>query len=345
MWPKTTNQDCRQIPVFNDNPQQRNNLIIVGLLLLAPLALWFALIMGSVPVSTRQVLQAVMNASTSQAVQIIQQLRLPRAVGAFSCGALLATAGVLMQVLLRNPLADPYVLGISGGAASAALLAMLCGAGGWWLTGSAFAGSLLSMLLVFGMAQGRGSWSATRLLLTGVVVAAGWGALISFMLALAPEKNLHGMLFWLMGDLGYVENVWPGVIVLVLGFSGAMLLARSLNVLLHGALQANALGVNVQKLRWIIYLVASLLTATAVTLAGTIGFVGLIVPHLVRLTGVTDHRWLLPASALLGGSLLVIADTFARLVMAPQQLPVGVIMALLGVPLFLLLLHRGNRPL
>ena len=299
---------------------------------------------GSVPVSSHDVLQALMDESASQQSQIVFQLRLPRALGAFSCGALLSIAGVLMQVLLRNPLADPYVLGISGGAAVAILLAMLSGAGGWWLTGSAFAGSLLSMLIVFGLAQGHGSWSPTRLLLTGVIIAAGWGALVSFILAVAPEKNLHGMLFWLMGDLAYVKTIWPGIVVLVIGISIAMLFARRLNILLHGALQASALGVDVKKLRWFIYLSASLLTATAVTIAGTIGFVGLIVPHLVRLTGMTDHRWLLPGSALLGGCLLVIADTFARIIMAPQQLPVGVIMALLGVPLFLFLLHRSNQP-
>ncbi|MGD8568585.1 MAG: iron ABC transporter permease [Gammaproteobacteria bacterium] len=331
--------------MHTDILKNRNSVIVTGLLLLVPLAFLFALMAGSVPVSSNDVLRALLHEPVGQTSQIILQLRLPRAVGAFSCGALLAIAGVLMQVLLRNPLADPYVLGISGGAAVAALLAMLMGAGGWWLTGSAFAGSLLSMLIVFGLAQGRGSWSPTRLLLTGVVIAAGWGAVVSFILAIAPERNLHSMLFWLMGDLAYVQAVWPGLTVLVVGLGATMLSARRLNILLHGALQAGALGVEVRKLRWFIYICASLLTATAVTIAGTIGFVGLIVPHLVRLTGITDHRWLIPGSALLGGCLLVVADTVARIVMAPQQLPVGVVMALLGVPLFLFLLHRSNRQL
>jgi iron complex transport system permease protein len=331
--------------VRTDTLKNRNSAIVTGLLLLVPLAFLFALMAGSVPVSSDDVFRALLHEPAGQPSQIVLQLRLPRAVGAFSCGALLAIAGVLMQVLLRNPLADPYVLGISGGAAVAALLAMLAGAGGWWLTGSAFAGSLLSMLIVFGLAQGRGSWSPTRLLLTGVVIAAGWGAVVSFILAIAPERNLHSMLFWLMGDLAYVQTVWPGLTVLIVGLGAAMLSARRLNILLHGALQASALGVEVRQLRWFIYICASLLTATAVTVAGTIGFVGLIVPHLVRLTGITDHRWLIPGSALLGGCLLVVADTIARIVMAPQQLPVGVIMALLGVPLFLFLLHRSNQQL
>ena len=323
----------------------RKNYILIGLLTLAPLAIVTALMVGSVPLSPHDVFQSILGNQATQSTQIIQDLRLPRALGAFCCGALLALAGVLMQVLLRNPLADPYVLGISGGAAVATLLAMLAGTGGWMLTGSAFAGSLLSMFIVFGLAQARGSWSPTRLLLTGVVVAAGWGALVSFILAIAPANNLHSMLFWLMGDLSYVTTIWPGMAVMVLGLVVALLASRRLNILLHGSMQASALGVDVNKLRFMIYVLASLMTATAVTIAGSIGFVGLIVPHLIRLTGVTDHRWLLPGSALLGGSLLVIADTFARVVIAPQQLPVGVIMAMIGVPLFLFLLHRSNKPL
>jgi len=323
----------------------RKNSVIIVLLTLAPVSILFALMMGSVSLSVQDILQSLFGNQATQAGQIIQELRLPRAMGAFSCGALLALSGALMQVLLRNPLADPYVLGISGGAAVVTLLAMLAGASGWMLTGSAFAGALLSMSIVFGLARGRGSWSPTRLLLTGVVVAAGWGACVSFILALAPARNLHSMLFWLMGDLAYVKSVWPGILVMFFGLAIALLTARRLNILLHGAMQAHALGVDVRNLRLTIYLLASLMTATAVTIAGSIGFVGLVVPHLIRLAGITDHRWLLPGCALLGGSLLVIADTFARSIIAPQQLPVGVIMAMIGVPMFLFLLNRNNKPL
>jgi len=323
----------------------RKNSVIIVLLTLAPVSILFALMMGSVSLSVQDILQSLFVNQATQAGQIIQELRLPREMGAFSCGALLALSGALMQVLLRNPLADPYVLGISGGAAVVTLLAMLAGASGWMLTGSAFAGALLSMSIVFGLARGRGSWSPTRLLLTGVVVAAGWGACVSFILALAPARNLHSMLFWLMGDLAYVKSVWPGILVMFFGLAIALLTARRLNILLHGAMQAHALGVDVRNLRLTIYLLASLMTATAVTIAGSIGFVGLVVPHLIRLAGITDHRWLLPGCALLGGSLLVIADTFARSIIAPQQLPVGVIMAMIGVPMFLFLLNRNNKPL
>lgn len=322
----------------------RNHSTLIALSLLAPVAFAVALLVGSVPVSTQDLINLVLSESSTQQSQVISELRLPRAIGAFTCGALLALAGVLMQVLLRNPLADPYILGTSGGAAVATLLAMLLGASGLVLTGSAFVGSLVSMFLVFGIAQLQGSWSPTRLLLTGVVIAAGWGALISLILSISPDRNIHSMLFWLMGDLSYVDAVWPGLVVLTICLMASIVGGRQLNVLLHGELQASALGINIKKLRLSIYLVASLLTATAVTIAGTIGFVGLIVPHLIRLSGITDHRWLIPNSVLLGGTLLLVADTFARTIIAPQQLPVGVIMAIIGVPLFLLLLHRTNQP-
>ncbi len=274
--------------------------------------------------------------------RIILELRLPRALGAFAVGAMLAVAGALLQVLLGNPLADPYVLGVSGGAATGALLALLFGAAGIGVPSAALAGALFSTLLVFGLARGRGAWNPVRLLLTGVVVAAGWGAVIGLLLAVAPQASLKGMLFWLMGDLSQLENPWPGLGVLGVGLLLALPVARSLNVLARGELTAGALGVAVGPLRGFIYFTAALLTAAAVTLGGSIGFVGLVVPHLLRLTGGCDHRFLLPASALLGGTLLVVADTLARTVIAPQQLPVGVLTALIGVPLFLWLLHRGD---
>ncbi len=199
------------------------------------------------------------------------------------------------------------------------------------------------MLLVFGLAHGSGSWTSHRLLLTGVVVAAGWGALIAFMLAISPDSGLRGMLFWLMGDLSHAGMPLAAGSVLLAGLVCCFALGRALNILAHGAAMAGALGVNVEALRRVIYLLASILTATAVTLAGSIGFVGLIVPHMLRLAGVRDNRLLLPGAALLGGSLLIIADTLARTLLAPRQLPVGVLTALVGVPLFLLLLYR-TRP-
>ena len=311
-------------------------LILPLLTLLAPLSLLLALAVGSVPVE----LGALFNDSDTLGRSLLLELRLPRALSAFAVGGLLALAGALMQVLLRNPLADPYILGISGGAAVGALLSLLLGLGVGWTTGNAFVGAMLSMALVFGLAHGRGNWSPLRLLLTGVVVAAGWGAIISFILAIAPERGLHGMLFWLMGDLGHAPPPRWGLIVTGVGLLACLPFARDLNVLARGELAAGALGVAVPRLRLLLYVLASLLTATAVSIAGSVGFVGLVIPHLLRLLGLSDHRRLLPAAVLAGGSLLVLADTLARSLLAPQQLPVGVITALLGVPVFLYLLHR-----
>ena len=209
--------------------------------------------------------------------------------------------------------------------------------------GLAFVGAFAAMLLVFGLAHGDGSWTQTRLLLTGVIVAAGCGALVALMLSIADEHKLRGMLFWLMGDLGQSAQWWPALAALVIALALAMPFARELNLLSRGLMQAQALGVAVGRLRYAIYLLASLATAASVTTAGSIGFVGLVVPHLVRLATGNDQRLLLPASVLAGGSLLVLADTLARTLLAPQQLPVGVLTALIGVPVFLFLLSRQPK--
>lgn len=317
--------------------------LLLLLSLAALLALMVALAIGSVTVSPGELIGILGGNSGGIQQEVVLQLRLPRALAAFAVGGLLALAGVQMQVLLGNPLADPYVLGISGGSAVGALLAMLAGAATLFVNGAALLGALFSMLLVFGLAHGRGSWTPTRLLLTGVVIAAGWGALISFILAVAPQQNLPGMLFWLMGDLSHVETATPALIILLVGLLVTLPQARHLNLLSQGELQASVLGVSVGKLRLQLYLVASLLTAAAVTLGGSIGFIGLVVPHMLRLMIGSDHRKLLPAAVIAGGTLLVLADTLARSLIAPQQLPVGVLTALVGVPLFLYLLQRGYR--
>ncbi len=317
--------------------------LLILLILLAALALLLALMVGSVTVSPTELPAILFGEGEGVAREIVLQLRLPRALAAFAVGGLLALAGVQMQVLLGNPLADPYVLGISGGAAVGALLALLTGGALLAVNGAALGGALGSMLLVFGLAHGRGVWSPTRLLLTGVVVASGWGAVISFLLAVAPQHNLPGMLFWLMGDLSHADQALPALIILALGLLLSLPQARNLNLLARGELQAGVLGVSVGPLRLQLYLLASLLTAAAVTIGGSIGFVGLVVPHMLRLLVGSDHRLLLPASVLSGGILLLLADTLARTVIAPQQLPVGVLTALVGVPLFLYLLQRGYR--
>ena len=317
--------------------------LLAGLLLITCISLLISLLSGSVAISWQELLAIIAGDADPLQSQVILDLRWPRSLSAFTTGALLSLAGALMQVLLRNPLADPYVLGVSGGAASGALLALLIGLGSLGMHSAAFGGALFSMLLVFGLSHGSGSWTTNRLLLTGVVIAAGWGAVIGFLLALSPEQGLRGMLFWLMGDLSYATSPTPGLLVLLAGLLIAVMAGRPLNILTRGEQTAASLGVHVLALRRLVYLLASLLSATAVTLAGSIGFVGLIVPHMLRLLGVRDQRLLLPASALLGGSLLIIADTLARTLLAPRQLPVGILTALVGVPLFLLLLHHGRN--
>ena len=325
-------------------PTRRRALLIIAALTgLALLSLALALMVGSIHIPVSEVFSALFGSQDGMSTEVILSLRLPRALAGFACGGLLALAGALLQVLLRNPLADPYILGISGGAGVGAILAILLGFGVAGINGSAFTGALAAMLIVFGLAHGDGSWTQTRLLLTGVIVAAGCGALVALMLSIAPDNKLHGMLFWLMGDLSQSND--PR---LVLGILLALLLlalpyARELNLLTRGADMAQTLGVQVGFLRRGVYLTASLATAAAVTQAGSIGFIGLIVPHLVRLAVGNDQRLLLPASVLAGGSLLVIADTLARTLVAPQQLPVGVLTALIGVPVFLVLLSRDAK--
>jgi len=296
---------------------------------------------GSVTLDWSQWTTALTNPG-SEYGELVWRLRIPRATAAWAVGALLSLSGCLMQVLLRNPLADPYILGVSGGASFAALLGMTLGAASAYLPALAWTGALISILIVFSLARGDGPWSGTRLLLTGVVTASGWAALISLLLTLGPDSSLRGMLFWLIGDLSYASLPSWALATLALIFVICFGMARSLNVLAMGETTARLLGEPTQKLLWIVYLLASILTATAVSIAGNIGFVGLIVPHLMRLIVGSDHRVLLPAAGLFGGLFLVLSDTLARTVLAPRQLPVGVVTALLGVPLFLLLLNKAK---
>ena len=315
--------------------------LLITLTMLSAASFILALSVGSINLSIEQISNALFTSEADISQTIIRELRAPRAHIAFVTGGLLSLAGLLMQVLLRNPLADPYILGISSGSSVAALSAMALGLTGYWISGSAFAGALISILLVFGLSHRNGNWNPSRLLLTGVVIAAGWGAMINFILSTSPDKPLRGMLFWLMGDINNITPEPASFIVLIAGFIITMLIARQLNILSRGDLQAIALGVSVKPLRISLFLLASCLTAFAVIQAGSVGFIGLIVPHMLRLIIGSDHRILIPASVLLGGSLLLISDTLARTIIAPQQLPVGVITAFIGVPFFLYLLNKN----
>ena len=327
----------------------RRALAIWICLAVAALAVFaLALASGSTWLAPAQLYGALFGTSGGVDHEIVIGLRLPRALAAFATGGLLALAGALMQILLRNPLADPYVLGLSGGAAVGALSAMLAGLGVLAVNICAASGAMVSIVLLFALVnrdffrqQIFGAVDASpRLLLTGVMLASGWGAIITMMFALAPEAKLRGMLFWLMGDLNGSETWTPAMFTLIVAVLVVYPLARELNVLLRGEMLAHALGVRVAVLRSVVYLVASVGTALAVTTAGAIGFIGLVVPHALRLALGNDQRILLPASALVGGTLLLLADTAARTLVAPQQLPVGVITALIGVPAFMVLMTR-----
>lgn len=316
-------------------------MLFLLLALLSAASVLVAAAIGSVSLGWSQWWAALLDPG-SEYGELVWRLRLPRAAAAWTVGALLSLSGCLMQVLLRNPLADPYILGVSGGASFAALLGMTLGVSAAILPALAWAGALVSILVVFSLARGEGPWSGTRLLLTGVVTASGWAALISLLLTLGPDGSLRGMLFWLIGDLSYASLPMWAVAILLIIFLLCMGMARSLNVLAMGETTARLLGEPTRKLLWVVYLLASVLTATAVSIAGNIGFVGLIVPHLMRLMVGSDHRVLFPAAAMFGGLFLVLSDTLARTVLSPRQLPVGVVTALLGVPLFLLLLNRAR---
>ena len=293
-------------------------------------------------------------AISSQDIDVLLQLRIPRVFAAFAVGGLLALAGALMQLLLRNPLADPYVLGVSGGAATGALAMS-------WLAPAALAafgmqlgallGAFIATALLFGLAKRAlmgltpalsASPAGVRLILTGVMLSAGFGAFITLMLALAPEGQLRGMVFWLMGDLDTGQFVWPAWLILAAVTTWAVWNASLLNVLSHGDVVAQLLGMPVRRLRIATLLVASIATATAVSVAGAIGFVGLVVPHALRLMFGNDQRLLLPASVLAGGAALTLADLLARSIVAPIQLPVGVITVMIGVPVFLALLTKSR---
>mgnify|MGYP003320433892 FL=1 len=319
--------------------EPKHLLLLSLLLIITGASILLSLLSGSVELNLLQLTSELFRPQDRLISQVLWEIRIPRTLAAFTTGGLLALSGVIMQVLLRNPLADPYILGISGGSAVGALSAILLGFSSFWLNNAAFLGALFSVFLVFGIANKFGRWSVTRLLLTGVIISAGWGAVINILLTTSSNNNVQIMLFWLMGDLSQSVIGLTHGLLLPIGLLGGLYVSRSLNVLARGELVAMSLGVNIDALRLLLYFTASVFTAAAVTVAGSVGFVGLVIPHMLRLLGARDHRILLPCSILLGGSFLVIADSIARTVIAPQQLPVGVITAIIGVPSFIIILR------
>jgi iron complex transport system permease protein len=308
------------------------------LVALAALIAGLALVVGSTDIGVRPALAALFGDITEPARTVVFELRAPRLLSAFTIGALLALAGVLLQALFRNPLADSYVLGVSGGSSVGALIALLLGASLWAVQCSAALGAMLTTFLVLGLARGG---ATVRVLLTGVVVASACGALVTLVLVLADNGQLRGMMFWLAGDLGWAAHPWFMAASALLATLLVAVIARPLDVLATGETTAQSLGLDLTRWRVAIVVLAGALTAGAVIQGGSIGFIGLVIPHFVRLAfGTAAHRVVVPAAALAGGTLLAAADLVARTAAAPRQLPVGAIMALLGVPMFLVLLRR-----
>lgn len=313
-------------------------LITLGFLAIS--SLFLSLFEGSISINLQKLISVIKYHDDPMMNEIIFSIRLPRTCCAFVTGGLLALSGALMQTLLRNPLADPYVLGTSSGAAVMILICILCGITGIGLSIGAWTGSLISIALVFMLAARKKHWHAEHLLLIGIALASGFSAIISLLLLTSPDHAIRSMLFWLVGDLSEARLPVFEFGILVIGLIISLLLARKLNILVRGENVAAALGISIHPLKIQLFLLSSLLTATAVTLSGCIGFIGLITPHLFRLVCGYDHRFLLPGCVLLGGSLLTIADTIARTIISPMQLPVGIVMVLIGIPIFLFLLQK-----
>ena len=314
-------------------------------------ALPLSLMIGSVRLDPVAALRALLMPDDQSLASAIVALRLPRAVSAIAVGGLLALSGGLLQALLRNPLADPYVLGISGGAACASMLAIAAGAGPFVIHGAGVLGALatlaalflLARRALFGAEQRSGESGSNSLLLVGVMVASFAAAALSLALSLAPAGRLRPMVFWLLGDLsGTLDPIaaWISVGVLMLCGWACVRDARALNLMLRGDLQAFTQGVRVDRVRRRLVIVSSIATGWAVALAGAIGFVGFVAPHLARFAVGNDQRLALPASMFVGATLLAAADLAARTVAAPAQLPVGVLTVMIGVPVFLWQLRR-----
>jgi iron complex transport system permease protein len=325
-------------------PRLTAALGLLATVLLAAIAIGLAT--GSEPLPLRGCLSALVGDDSALSPEqhlILFEIRMPRVLLAALVGAALAVAGAAFQALLRNPLAEPYVLGVSGGAALGAVLALMFAAAvPFSRTLAAFVGALIAIGVVFGLGQGRDGGSTDRLILAGVIANSFLSSAIIFVVSLASEGILRGVYSWLIGDLsGPPATLLPVAVVIALGVLVVWACARSLNLLMAGERDAAALGVETERVKGAVFVAASLATGAAVSVSGMIGFVGLIVPHAVRLTVGSDNRVVVPASALVGAAFLLLADAVARTVVAPRELHIGVVTALIGAPVFVALLRRS----
>ncbi|MBN2457102.1 MAG: iron ABC transporter permease [Sedimentisphaerales bacterium] len=323
--------------------------LVIALALLAVVMCLCSLV-GSYKISLQRLFEGPAQTGRNLDYEIFIGVRLPRVVLAAMVGAALACSGVVLQAVLRNPLADPYILGISSGAGLGVVTAVLLGAT-WSFLGSsalavfAFAGAIMTVWLVWLIGCFAGKSQITALLLAGVVINAFFSAIIMFLTSITNSQQLRSTTLWLMGNITEAPPaaLWAGSAAIVLGIIGLFTISFRLNVLTFGQAEARSLGVDPAGTRLIAFGLSAFITAVAVSLSGLIGFVGLIVPHAVRLMLGPEHRRLLPLSAITGAGFLVIADTAARTIITPAQLPAGVITAMAGGPFFLILLARHTR--
>ncbi len=324
----------------------------LALLLLASVVL--ALKLGAVPISVTDLVLDLGRIAIGRANElpteyrlIVFDLRLPRILLGILVGAALSVAGASFQALLRNPLADPYVLGVSSGAALGSILGLIIAPRFALVTPlGAFIGAIATIAAVYFLGRREGQLDSTTLLLGGIISASFLSAIIMFLMTTLTGRDLRGMVFWLMGDLSTPVSStmqWIFTVGLIAGIGAIYTTSADLNLLLTGEREATHLGVDVTRVKLVVYVSASLLTALAVSASGAIGYVGLLVPHAVRLIFGSDYRLLIPASALCGAIAIVLADTLARTIVAPTELPVGAMTAMAGAPVFIYLLRRGLR--
>lgn len=339
---------------------RRRVYAIIGLLILFGLMVAFAITIGSVQIpllTTSSILLSKLplvdiNPTWPSALEtIVLDIRLPRVILAGVVGAALAVAGATYQGLFRNPLADPYLIGVAQGAALGAVIGFLLpvdwhGFGFGIVPVLAFIGALVSVVIVYRLARVGRTLAVTTLILAGVALGALLAAIVSYLITISGER-IHGIIFWLMGSFSLSQWSEVGVALpaMLIGVLIIMIYARSLNLVQLGEEQAQQLGMNVEKIKVTLLAAATLITAAAVSFVGIIGFVGIIIPHTVRLIWGPDYRFLLPLSVLVGGIFLILADVVARTVMAPSEIPIGVVTALCGAPFFLYLLRRRTKML
>lgn len=329
--------------------RKRYGITIIFLMSLLLISIIFSITQGSADIPTAKVFNILAGNGTSTENTIIFDIRLPRIILAVLAGASLSVSGVVLQALFRNPMADPYILGISSGAGLGAALAMLFGVSFtviWFfgISASAFLGGIIAILIVYNIAKIKNSLPVQTLLLSGIAVSAFFSACIMFIMLISGDK-LHGIMFWLFGSMSSAS--WNSVAAItpyfIIGSVIAYIFSRDLNVMLLGEEDAKHLGIDTEKVKKILLGCAAVLTAAAVSVTGIIGFIGLVIPHVTRILVGPDHRILIPASILTGGIVLLLTDTLAKTMMAPVDVPAGIITALFGAPFFVFLLKKRKH--